>query len=340
MLQNYSHDFSQSHSNSWRRSSGIAELLRGLLRQNAESQKENSAFGDSQSSGYRSPKIARLEAALFVADGPLSVGRLTHFAMLADNKECKKLISELNEQYDATSSTFRVEQIASGFQLMTRPQFSFWLNKLHQRKAELKLSASAMETLSVVAYRQPVTRADIEAVRGVQASEMLKQLMERGLVRISGTDDSLGRPFLYSTTRSFLELFGLHGLAELPMSDLLKPIVEEEPIELELVSDEDFEDDEEYEDEDEQEDEDLELEDEDEEYEGEEEDEYEEGEYEEGEYEEVDEEVDEEGAELEDEEDLEEEETLEEESEELEEDEEWDEEENEEEEDEDLEDAA
>ena len=106
---------------------------------------------------------------------------------------------------------------------MTWPVFSFWLGKLHQRQAELKLTPPAMETLAIVAYRQPITRADVEMIRRVQCADMLKQLMERGLVRISGEDNSLGRPFLYETTRQFLELFGLRGLDALPMAESLRP---------------------------------------------------------------------------------------------------------------------
>ena len=106
---------------------------------------------------------------------------------------------------------------------MTRPIFARWLDKLHHRQSQLKLSPPAMETLTIVAYRQPVTRADVEEIRGVQCAEMLKQLMERGLARVAGHDDSLGRPYLYATTRRFLELFGLRTLNDLPMAERLRP---------------------------------------------------------------------------------------------------------------------
>ena len=119
----------------------------------------------------------------------------------------------------------------TGYQLLTRPPFSPWLDKLHQRQNELKLSSPAMETLTIVAYQQPITRADVEAVRGVQCAEMLKQLLERGLVRICGEEDTLGRPYLYDTTKKFLELFGLRSLDDLPMASKLrkKPKPPEEP---------------------------------------------------------------------------------------------------------------
>jgi segregation and condensation protein B len=100
--------------------------------------------------------------------------------------------------------------------------YSFWLGKLHQRQAELRLTPPALETLAIVAYRQPITRADIEKVRRVNCTDMLKHLMDRSLVRIGGEDDSLGRPFLYETTRQFLELFGLRSLDALPMAESLR----------------------------------------------------------------------------------------------------------------------
>lgn len=170
----------------------------------------------------RTPKMARLEAVLFVSDEPQSIKRLVQLATLADVEEAQELIERLNSAYDASGSTFRVERVATGLRLLTRREFVFWLDKLHQRQAALKLTPPMLETLAIVAYRQPLTRADLEAVRGVQSAEMLKQLMERELVRIAGEDDSLGRPFLYETTRKFLELYGLQSLDDLPMADRLR----------------------------------------------------------------------------------------------------------------------
>ncbi len=175
-----------------------------------------------ETSGFRSEKMARLEATFFVADGPLSTRKLCQFALLADTSEVKELIDELNRTYDEEGSAFGIERVASGYQMLTRPRFAHWLDQLHQRTAELKLSSPAMETLTIVAYRQPITRADIEAIRGVQCSEILKLLMERGLVKIGGEDDSLGRPYLYITTRMFLELFGLRTLDDLPSAAELR----------------------------------------------------------------------------------------------------------------------
>jgi segregation and condensation protein B len=170
----------------------------------------------------RTAKMARAEAVLLVADVPLSPRRLAQLATLADATEARTQINHLNSAYEQTGTPFRVERVAAGYRLFTLPQFAFWLGKLHHRDAELKLSPPSMETLTIIAYRQPITRADVEAIRGVQCSEMIKQLMERNLVRIGGEDDSLGRPFLYETTRKFLETFGLRDLDELPLVDRLR----------------------------------------------------------------------------------------------------------------------
>jgi segregation and condensation protein B len=201
----------------------------------------------SQSDGpnRRTAKLARVEAVLFVADGAVSHRRLAQLATLADAAEAQRLVERLNELYDASASAFRVERMATGYQLMTRSEFSFWLDKLHHRQSSLKLSAPAIETLAMVAYRQPITRADVEAIRGVQSTEMLKQLMERGLVRISGHEESLGRPYLYATTAKFLELHGLRMLDDLPMSDLRRrPQTEDHKLAAKPVDDEPSDDDE------------------------------------------------------------------------------------------------
>lgn len=164
----------------------------------------------------RSRRIARMEAALLIADGAIPARKMAQVARLIDAKEVQQLVQVLNDSYDRTRSAFRIEQTGAGYVLMTRAALSPWLDRLHNRQAEMKLSAPMMETLTIIAYQQPVTRADVEAIRGVQASEMIRQLLDRGLIRIGGEDDSLGRPFLYVTTREFLSMFGLYRLEDLP----------------------------------------------------------------------------------------------------------------------------
>lgn len=174
------------------------------------------------SSSGRSPALARLEAALFVAEGALTAKKLAQFAALPDSTAIPGMVEELNAGYEVDQSAWRVERLATGYQLMTRPVFARWLDKVHERQARLKLSPPAMETLTIIAYRQPLTRADLEEVRGVQSTELLKQLMERGLVKVVGEHDSLGRPYLYGTTRLFLESFGIRSLDDMPMADELR----------------------------------------------------------------------------------------------------------------------
>jgi segregation and condensation protein B len=172
----------------------------------------------------RSTARQRLEAVLFLAREPLNTRKLSQYANLADGTEARTLIRQLNDHYDATGRAFRVEQVAGGFQLMTRRLFSAWLRRLGHVPPELRLSAPALETLAVIAYRQPTPRADIEAIRGVNCGEVIRQLMERDLVRIGSRSEELGRPFLYNTTKRFLQLFGLVNLDDLPRAQEMRAL--------------------------------------------------------------------------------------------------------------------
>jgi segregation and condensation protein B len=172
----------------------------------------------------RDPVLALLEAVLFVADEPLTARRLASAAGLADPAEARRLVRRLQALYAQDGTAFQVEELAGGFQLLTRPEFHPWLVRLRSTgQQELRLSAPARETLAIIAYRQPITRADVEAIRGVQSSEVLRQLMEKGLVRLAGREESLGRPVLYGTTRKFLQVFGLKSLRDLPQASELQP---------------------------------------------------------------------------------------------------------------------
>jgi segregation and condensation protein B len=170
----------------------------------------------------RDSGTARLEAVLFLAREPINTRKLAQLANLADGTEARTLIRRLNEWYDTTGSSFTAEEVAGGFQLLTRPQFGGWLRRACGGPAEVRLSTPALETLAVVAYRQPVMRSEIEAIRGVDCGEILRQLMERGLVRTAGRAEELGRPYLYATTKRCLQLFGLRHLDELPRAEQLR----------------------------------------------------------------------------------------------------------------------
>jgi segregation and condensation protein B len=169
-------------------------------------------------------KLKNLEAVLFLSPQGISSRRASKVAGLADATEVRTLIRQLNLLYDNQGKPYRIEEVAGGYAILTRPEFAPWLRKLSYVPGEMRLGQSALETLSIVAYRQPVTRADIEAIRGVGCSEILKQLMEIDLVRISGRSEDLGRPYLYGTTPRFLQMFGLRSADRLPRIEWVKQI--------------------------------------------------------------------------------------------------------------------
>jgi segregation and condensation protein B len=158
----------------------------------------------------------------------LNARRLAAVAGLADGNEARRLVRKLQAFYDKDGTAFQVEEIAGGFQLLSRPEYHPWLVRLRRIGNDLHLSPAARETLAIVAYRQPIMRADIELIRGVQCGELLRLLMEKGLVRIAGRHDSLGRPVLYGTTKKFLQVFGLKSLQDLPQVEQLRPTIREE----------------------------------------------------------------------------------------------------------------
>jgi segregation and condensation protein B len=162
-----------------------------------------------------------IEAVLFASDEPLSAIRLAGIVETTA-KQVKEAVSSLNEKYRANNAAFRIEQLAGGLVMLTLPAYNNWLRKLLRARSDSKLSPAALETLAIIAYKQPIIRADIEVIRGVAAGEMLRSLMAKGLVKIVGRAEVLGRPMLYGTTRKFLEIFGLNTLKDLPKIEELK----------------------------------------------------------------------------------------------------------------------
>ena len=169
----------------------------------------------------RDAALAMVEAVLFAADEPLPPRRLAVAAGLKDAAEARRQVQRLRELLETRRQGFQVEELGGGFQLLSRPEFHPWLVRMRRGGADLHLSPAARETLTILAYRQPITRADLEGIRGVQSAEVLGQLIEKGLVRITGRDDSLGRPMLYGTTKKFLQTYGLKSLHDLPRADEL-----------------------------------------------------------------------------------------------------------------------
>jgi len=162
-----------------------------------------------------------VEAVLFASDEPLSAVRLANIVD-ATTQQIRTAVDELNEKYKTNRNAFRIEKIAGGFQMLTLSPFNHWLKKLLRVRSESKLSPAALETLAIIAYKQPVIRADVEAIRGVAAGEMIRNLMYKGLVKVIGKAEIVGRPMLYGTTKKFLETFGLNSIKDLPKIEELK----------------------------------------------------------------------------------------------------------------------
>lgn len=154
-------------------------------------------------------ELSRMEAVLFLAREPVPGRKLAQLADLPEGVRIRSKIRELNQRYEKDASAFCVVDVAGGFQLRTCPEFAPWLFRMQEVPVEVRLTNAAMETLATIAYEQPVLRSRIESVRGVQCGEILRQLLEQDLIRIAGRSEELGRPFLYGTTKRFLQMFGL-----------------------------------------------------------------------------------------------------------------------------------
>jgi segregation and condensation protein B len=156
-----------------------------------------------------------VEALLFVSDKPVSIDTLREVIKDIDPTEVRAIIEELNGEYAASSRSFHVKEIAGGFQMLTDPIYSRWIAAMYKRGPD-RLTGPSLETLAIIAYKQPLTRSDIEAIRGVNVDGVLRTLEERNFIRTKGRLDAPGRPILYVTTQEFLQHFGLKSLEELP----------------------------------------------------------------------------------------------------------------------------
>jgi segregation and condensation protein B len=165
------------------------------------------------------PLEARVEALLLAAERPMTTARLAAVLGLPARGAAARVdaaIEALNGGYRESSRAFRAQRLAGGWQLMTQPEFHPLLEAMQAERQQTSLSPAAMETLAIIAYRQPIMRAEVEAIRGVSSGEVLRGLLERRLARIAGRAEELGRPMLYGTTREFLKIFGLASLDDLP----------------------------------------------------------------------------------------------------------------------------
>ncbi|OIP93676.1 MAG: SMC-Scp complex subunit ScpB [Syntrophobacterales bacterium CG_4_8_14_3_um_filter_58_8] len=172
-------------------------------------------------------KIAIIEALLFASEAPLTVEQIVLALSDTEKKEIVSLLEGLIREYDARGGGICLREVAGGFQFRTRTDLAPWLRKLKAGRPAL-LSPAALETLAVVAYRQPLVKAEIDRIRGVDASGALKGLLDKKIVRIVGRKDVPGKPIIYGTTRKFLEVFNLKDLSELPTLRELKDLQEQQ----------------------------------------------------------------------------------------------------------------
>ena len=172
---------------------------------------------------------AILEAVLFASGEPMTSKRLQEVLEGVEKADLKKALDALIELYQEGNRGLQIIEVANGYQMVTRPECAPFLKRLDTIKTSAKLSKPALETLAVIAYKQPVTRGEVEAIRGVDSSNVLRTLLERKIAKIIGRGEGLGRPMLYGTTREFLQCFGLKDLSELPELKEFKEISETPP---------------------------------------------------------------------------------------------------------------
>jgi len=157
-----------------------------------------------------------LEALIFVSDKPLTMIEIKEVVEGVTDLQVRQAVEELNQDYEATKRSFIIQEVAGGFRMATRPEFAQWLKSFYKAKIKERLTRPSLETLAIIAYKQPVTRSEVEAIRGVNTDGVIATLLERNLVKIAGRKDTPGRPLLYATTDEFLSHFGLGSISEMP----------------------------------------------------------------------------------------------------------------------------
>jgi segregation and condensation protein B len=177
--------------------------------------------------GALSPLAAVLEGLLFTAESPLTMARLIDIFSEQTVDQWQRALDELRDHYERDGHGVFLAEVAGGYQLRTRPECAPWIVQMRPASPQ-RLSQAALETLAVIAYRQPLIRAEIESIRGVDVSGVLRLLLEKGLIQMLGRKDIPGRPILYGTTARFLEIFGLRDLKSLPTQEELQALAEAE----------------------------------------------------------------------------------------------------------------
>lgn len=175
-----------------------------------------------------------IEALIFASDDPISADRIRsiiveHEELIEINDETvDQFVDKLNERYDEIGLSFRIGKLAGGYTFITQKKYHYWLSVFQHQNAYRKLSQSATETLAIIAYRQPITKPEVDQIRGVDSAYIIRQLMEKALIEVFGRSDSPGKPLLYRTTKIFLKHFGLNDVSELPKPREIEEILKDD----------------------------------------------------------------------------------------------------------------
>lgn len=166
-----------------------------------------------------------IEALIFASDAPLTLSRLRVAIEDADEELLERVVAELNGEYERQGRAFEIRRVAGGFQMVTRAHLAQWVRKYQRGRSRQRLSRAALEALAIIAFKQPISRAEVAAVRGVNSDGVFKNLLERNLIAMAGRASTVGRPVLYKTTEHFLSYFGINSLADLPSLDEVEALL-------------------------------------------------------------------------------------------------------------------
>ena len=187
---------------------------------------KNLIMDEAQLDEYR----AIAEAVLFASDAPLSLRELSQILDDVGEEVVGGCIEALNERYEQGGHGFEIRHVADGYQLSSKAAYAKWIRRLYRGRIPSRLTQAALECLAIVAYKQPISRTEVEAIRGVNVDGVLRTLLDRNLIRIAGRGEGVGRPILYATTVDFLRYFGLNNLSDLPKLDELNELLKDQDI--------------------------------------------------------------------------------------------------------------
>lgn len=176
-----------------------------------------------------------IEALIFASDTPISDAKLIQIVEELEQETLRKVIEDLNQEYHDSHRSFLISMVGGGYQIVTRPEYSPWLKQMFRGKIKTRLTQASLEVLAIIAFKQPISRPQIDAIRGANCDGVVKNLLERNLIEIAGRADSVGKPLLYKTTEEFLRYFGINEITDLPKPKEINELIRSEDSFLESV---------------------------------------------------------------------------------------------------------